>query len=316
MLIIGQKDGQFKGLMEPQKKSSRQGGDKTILITGATGFLGSHLTRHLIDLGHRILVLKRSTSRLDRIIDIQTDVQLLDIESVNLDQLFGQAEIDAVIHCATNYGRSELEPHSVIEANLSLPLQLLVKSIEYNVKSFINTDTILDKRIGIYSMSKKQFFEWMDFYSDKISCINVALEHFYGPGDDPSKFVSFLVKQILASTPSIDFTPGDQKRDFIFIQDVVTAFASIIESLDQYPCGVKKFEVGTGHKMKLREFAELVKKLAENNQTRLNFGALPYRKNEAMDTNVDIRELQALGWSPKVSTENGIRMTLQAEMKR
>ena len=288
---------------------------RTILLTGGTGFLGSHLARHFLHLNSEVILLKRTTSKLCRIKDSVSKMKLYNLDEDGLEQSFKENKIDYVVHCATNYGRSNLEPLSVVEANLTLPLSILIKSIEHKVKAFINTDTILDKRIGIYSMSKKQFYDWMSFYSQNIACVNVALEHFFGPGDDPTKFVSFLIQQILKKVKSIDLTPGEQKRDFIFIEDVIRAFEFIIDDLEKVHSGLKKYEVGTGQKMRLKDFANLAKDLANNTQTQLNFGALPYRSNEVMDTQVNLEALLNLGWAPLVSTKEGLEKTIVSEQK-
>ena len=89
--------------------------------------------------------------------------------------------------------------------------------VHFKVKYFLNTDTFLDRRINFYSLSKKQFLEWLKLYSKDLVCANLVLEHFYGPEDDASKFVSFVIQSLLKNVSSLDFTPGDQKRDFIFM---------------------------------------------------------------------------------------------------
>ena len=58
-------------------------------------------------------------------------------------------------------------------------------------------DTILDKRINSYSLSKKQFLDWLDFFSEEIVCINILLEHFFGAFDSPSKFTTFIIKELI-----------------------------------------------------------------------------------------------------------------------
>lgn len=80
---------------------------------------------------------------------------------------------------------------------------------KHGIRAFINSDTILDKQVNHYSLSKRQFVDWLEHFRTDVTCVNVALEHFYGPGDDPSKFVMWVIRQLLAGTPRIDLTPGD-----------------------------------------------------------------------------------------------------------
>ena len=287
-----------------------------VLLTGGTGYLGSHLAHLLVAEDWEVSLLKRRTSNLGRIAKIETQMRLIDIESIDLDSLFKESRFDLILHCATNYGRNQTNQLTLIEANLLLPLKLLLKAIEYKVPTFLNTDTILDKRIGDYSRSKKQFLEWMESMSSQIRCLNVSLEHFFGPGDDPSKFVSFIVESLVVqSAESIDLTPGEQYRDFIYIDDVVQAFAAIIKNSAQFPKGLQKFEVGSGIKIKLKDFVQQVKTASGNTKTELKFGALPYRPNEVMETEVDLRALLALGWAPQTHLHEGILRTLKFYQK-
>jgi dTDP-4-dehydrorhamnose reductase len=134
---------------------------KIILLTGGTGYLGSKILKQLVDNGYNIILLKRSFSNPVRIKEYINKVIFYDIDLVPLERIFSENTIDTIVHCATNYGRGENDPLHVIEANLLLPLKLLELGKKYHVKSFINTDTILDKRINYYSLSKKQFKDWL-----------------------------------------------------------------------------------------------------------------------------------------------------------
>ena len=155
----------------------------TIFMTGCTGYLGSHLLRALLELGFVVYGLRRTTTNFHRVSDLSLDVRWVDIETTDFNELFTNHRINYVLHCATDYGRKQVDPSGTIEANLVLPLKLLHAAVINGVSAFINTDTILDKGVSNYSLSKKQFVDWLESYSDKIIGINVALEHFYGPCD-------------------------------------------------------------------------------------------------------------------------------------
>jgi nucleoside-diphosphate-sugar epimerase len=110
-------------------------------------------------------------------------------------------------------------------------------------------------------LSKKHFLDWLKSYSDGIGCFNVALEHFYGPGDDPTKFVTYLVHSLLRGESALDLTEGLQKRDFIYIDDVIDAFISIINYSFSVGSGFYEYEVGSGAPIEIREFVSLLKKI-------------------------------------------------------
>ncbi|MHB0997488.1 MAG: NAD-dependent epimerase/dehydratase family protein, partial [Elusimicrobiales bacterium] len=167
---------------------------KKILLTGGNGFLGSNLLRKLVALDFQVLITVRDSSDLSRIEDLKGRVRLLPLERTDFSEIFRAEKIGAVVHCATDYGRKQTSPLSILEANLLLPLRLLQLGSENGLPCFINTDTILDKGVSHYSLSKAQFKDWLKLYSDKMACVNVALEHFYGPYDDESKFSAWVIQ--------------------------------------------------------------------------------------------------------------------------
>lgn len=287
---------------------------KTVLFTGGTGFLGSNLIGALIG-RCRIVNLVRSSSDCSRISGYLQNIILYNLDKINLRDVLAQESVDVIIHCATNYGRKEPDVLSLLEANLMLPLKLLHLGHEHGVSMFINTDTILDKRVNWYALSKSQFKDWLKTYSSAMVCVNMALEHFYGPNDDESKFVTYIIKRILACADDLALTPGAQERDFIYIDDVVRAFVMVLEA-NPATTGFYNFEVGTNVNTSVRSFVEAVKHLAGNTTTVLRFGAIPYRENEVMKSVVDTDAIRQLGWRPETSLEEGLRKTIAFERGR
>ena len=289
---------------------------RRILLTGATGFLGSNLLRRLVASGDHLVVLKRSFSNCSRLEGVSGRLRTYDIDRVHPRVAFEENAIDYVVHCATNYGRASVAPTDVIEANLVLPLTLLQLAADHQVIAFVNTDTVLDKRVNHYSLSKHQFLEWLPEFASRLACVNVALEHFYGPHDDPTKFVSFVVQQLLACAPRIALTPGTQRRDFVFIDDVVSAFTSILTFARTSGSGVYHFEVGSGQSISIADFVQTAKALSGNTVTDLDFGALPHRPREVMDSRANISQLVSLGWMPRTSLEEGLLRTITLDRDR
>lgn len=97
---------------------------KTILLTGGTGFLGSHLVKRLVYEGFKVVVIKRVTSKLSRLESIINQVQLYDLDQIDVKNIFQENAIDIIIHCATNYGRFT-HLTDIIQANIFLPLKIL-----------------------------------------------------------------------------------------------------------------------------------------------------------------------------------------------
>lgn len=228
----------------------------------------------------------------------------------DLSILFNNINFDMVIHCATNYGNHNKGSLDIIDSNLLLPLKLLELSIESGVKVFINTDTMLPKMVSDYSMSKEHFLDWLRSKSEKIVALNIPIEHFYGPNDDPSKFVSFLINSFQTGVKEIPLTAGEQERDFIYIDDVINAFNYIFKHSAELSNGFYEFQVGTGKSISIQSFVRLVQELSGNSHTKLLFGALSYRPNELMSVAVNIDPLLALGWTPKYSLLDGLRKSI------
>lgn len=285
--------------------------NQTILITGATGFLGSHMLYKLIELNFKVVVLKRSFSNTFRIDNYFDKIKLYDIDTTLMEKVFKENKIDIILHMATQYGRKEENILDLVESNLMLPLKLLTLAKLYNIKTFINTDTLLDKRINSYTLSKKQFKNWLEYFSKYMVCVNVSLEHFFGPNDDNTKFVTFIIKNLIEEVKELDLTLGEQERDFIYIDDVVDAFIIILNYLDK-DNGFYEYEIGSGINVKIKDFILNTVEIL-NSKTKLNFGALPYRSNEVMKSNVNLTEISKLGWFPKIKFDDGLKKTIELE---
>ena len=288
---------------------------KQILLTGATGYLGSHLAHAFVAAGHRVAVLKRVSSSLARIEALLPQLQLFDIEDGLEAPFLAMGRVDAVIHAATCYGRNGENSAAIFAANTAFPLRLLEVAATFKTAVFINTDTSLDKYLNAYALSKKQFMEWGRFYAARnmLRFLNLRLEHFFGPKDDDTKFTSHVIRSCLANVPELKLTPGEQIRDFIYIDDAVSAYLLLLEKLGQLSEQFVELDVGSGEAISIRAFVEKIHQLT-GSETELKFGAVPYREGEVMYSNADTEFLKGLGWQCQVSLEQGIVKTMKGYM--
>ena len=290
---------------------------KTILITGGTGYLGSHLAHYWFKAGHSIGIIKRKKSSLDRLSKIKDRINFFNVED-ELELSFEKlGNIDAVIHTATCYGNNNESIQSIFASNVGYPMLIIDLCLKYKVKSFFNTDTYFNKNnnhqeyLNNYTLSKKHFSEWIINISKKniIKLFNIKLEHLFGPNDLESKFVNQIMIKCTNNISHIDLTIGTQKRDFIHINDIVFAYDSVLNNIGSLNKNYIEFGVGYGKSISVKKFVKMIHKIS-NSKTKLNFGAVKIRQGEMLESHADNEMLCSLGWRPKYSIEEAIRKTL------
>ena len=291
-----------------------------ILLTGATGYLGSNLAKYLVKNRYEVVILKRSTSKMDRLIDIKDHLTSYNSDDLNFSAFFKQQDnIDIIIHTSTCYGRKNENKKEIYDANTLFPIKLLENCTLSKIKIFINTDTYynVDKNIPVnltdYILSKKKFLDDAKILAlkHKIRLINLRLEHVYGPKDTEAKFINWLVNSISKGNKKINLTKCEQKRDMIFIDDVVNAFGTIIDNISQINENYIDVGVGCGATITLRELAELILKITKS-KSKLLFGSLPYQKNEIMFSKANNKILKDLKWNCQIDLEEGLHRVIKS----
>ena len=294
----------------------------TILLTGGTGFLGSHLLLEFVQQDYHVILLKRSTSNTKRISKILPNIVSYDIDQVELDSIFAQHTIDIIVHTAVEYGKKDESCATILETNLLFPIRLVELAIKYNVKTFINTDSYFNKEhfsynyLLNYSLSKKSILLWLKNFSSKIQVFNLVLEHIFGENDNNNKFVSAMINQIaIDKRTSVDITYGHQKRDFIYVKDVTSAFVKVIEYALTHKTSYRSFNVGLGASVSIHDFISKIKEISSS-KTILNFGAISYREDEIMLSIADNKDLLDIGWIPKYCIDEGLKQTIDAARRK
>jgi CDP-paratose synthetase len=290
-----------------------------ILITGGSGFLGSNLALALLSQGHDISLLLRPTSSLIRFGEQLKYFTICYCENDNdISNFIKLVSPDIVIHTAASLGRNNESLLELYDANYRFGLSVLqcISSINKHVY-FINTNTALDAQLNLYSYTKYNFANTGKMiakkFPDRISFINILMQIFYGPGDNKSSFVTKIINNCKSNQEELQLTAGIQNRDFIFIEDVTSAYVSIIKNLKNLE-NVMDIDVGSGKTITIKEFVETVHRLSKSSID-LNFGALPFRKLEPMNCKANIIKLKSFGWKQEYSIEAGITKTLDQMVK-
>ena len=118
-----------------------------ILLTGATGFVGSHILEGFLNDQHEVYIVKRSYSNTERIQHVLDKCIVYNLDESDIKEIYAETSIDCVVHCATYYGRNDRECMKNLESNLLFPLELISLGIENGVKYFINTDSFFGNQI-------------------------------------------------------------------------------------------------------------------------------------------------------------------------
>ena len=291
-----------------------------ILSTGGSGFLGSALALHWLNTGHQVALLLRPTSKQNRLGGLSG---LFDIgcctTDVEVNAFVKKVLPEVVVHTACAYGRQGETSLQLFDANLRLGL-LILQALQHAAQpvSFINTGSALAPEVSPYALSKHQFAQWGRMLATQsggqLKFVNVLLQHMYGPGDDVSKFTTHVLHACHRNEAVLKLTAGEQARDFIYIDDVVSAYDTLLTQCHQLDT-VQDIEVGSGVAPTIRQFVETAHLLTAS-RSKLLFGALPYRANEAMHCLANVEFMAQLGWHPAFDLNAGLKKTIELEFKQ
>ena len=301
-----------------------------ILITGATGYIGSHLVKRLSVLTeYRVYALVRPTPVKSKLQDILREDNIIEATSTfdSLNCAVEKVKPDLVIHTAalTTVSLQPEQVESIIDSNILYGTLLIEAMIKNGVCRFINTGTFWEhmhgadeyKPVNLYAASKNAFGSIIRYYEDAHSLSSVTLKLYgtYGPNDPRGKIFS-LLKESVESKKQISMTPGEQLMDLVYIDDVVTAYEKTIEYIfKRNHCPSEVYFIGTGEGLNLRQLAAIYGECVGKSPN-IKWGGIPYRKREVMDNVADIRPAkEKLGWEPIYELKKGITRMLQIESR-
>jgi UDP-glucose 4-epimerase len=292
---------------------------RRVLVTGATGFIGSHLARRLVAEGAKVSVFMRATSDRCLLADVLDRVQVHEVDICDEDAVrLAMAHIcpEVVFHLAA-IGMSEpfVSPPVAVRVNVQGTLHLLEAARQCGVTRFVHSGTayeygdaasddapnkeLLDP-VNTYAASKAAARAFVRLYARVygLPTVNMRLFAVYGPGQPPKTLVALAACAALENR-NFPMTPGEQMRDFVFVSDVVEGYlrAAVAAGVE----GVS-IDLGTGRAWTIREVVMKLFQIAGSRAKPL-MGALPYRPSETMKQVAD----------PHVATtslEDGLRQTV------
>ena len=290
-----------------------------VLVTGASGFLGSKIALQCLSQGHEVSLLLRPTSSLKRLGNYASEFKICYLDNFSdIQDFVSGVKPNVVVHTACSYGRQGESLLELSDVNYRLGLKIMQAMALINRPfTFINTGSGIEPDVNFYAMTKHHFSQTGHLLAvspgAKMRFINILLEHMYGPGDDESKFTTHVIRTCSRNELELNLTVGTQRRDFIYIDDVVSAYSIILDKALTLGPSVD-IEVGFGKALSVKYFVETAQRLA-GASTQLNFGIVPLRPREPIYCQADISQMRSLGWEPKFDIESGIKKTLELETK-
>lgn len=281
-----------------------------LLITGATGYIGSNLCKFLSDNGHHVAALVRNINR-------EQPNSLVCKEMWSIDDLVNNHDLletyDGIIHLASHITNDESLPEiqKIVDANITLGLKLLSISASKNVKWMIHAGSFWQNYnspnyspVNLYAASKQAFHDFGQFFAEtqKIKFFTLKLTDTYGPNDKRKKLLTHLW-QCAQNDTSLDLTPGNQKIDLYYIDDVCRAFEKLIEHINTSNESMGTYTLGSHSQKTLKEVVSTFISITKSG-LKINWGGKDYREREILIPNYP--DPVVPNWQPLVSLEEGI----------
>lgn len=288
-----------------------------VLVTGATGFIGRHLCRKLVELGTTTYGLSRSASEATvpkGVIPIAADVTHRETVLTTLKQV----RPSHVVHLAAA-GVTEpfLPMEQAVDVNVSGTVHVLEASYSLGVQRFVHIGTAYEHRTaeaesGLnnpYVASKISAWLFWQAFVEKQAIDSVALRlyHVYGPQQARGLIPAAL--RAAQNHEVFNMTPGEQRRDFIYIDDVVEA---LVATLTAAKVSCTTYDIGTGCGWQVKTIVQRIFQLMDS-RGRCAVGTLAYRPHEEMNLVAAPTAAQIdLQWQARVQCEEGLARTIAA----
>lgn len=260
-----------------------------VLVTGAAGFIGTHLVFSLLEYGHDVAILKRKESGLKGLTSIQDRIRIFISDTYNdISSVIGEFAPNAVVHLAALYINQHKPEHIVdlVNSNILFGTHVLEAMIEKGVSKFLNIGTrwqhVGNKRYNpanLYSATKEAFKDILIYYGTKgIKYKILELGDTYGRGDTRKKIMELLISAC-QKKEKIDLTMGEQLLDLTAVDDISTFIAENISLpifFDDETLSI------SGTVIKLHDLGVMIEQEFKTKNL-FNWGGKPYRENEVME---------------------------------
>jgi nucleoside-diphosphate-sugar epimerase len=300
-----------------------------VLVTGAPGFIGSHLTRRLVAEGADVHALTPSVSTVypSRLLSARSDITLHEgniTDRTAMDSIAKHVRPQIIFHLAayTHVGKSWQRIDESIQVNVQGTVNLLHALVATGFERFINIGTSeiygdiaapyhesdCPNPISPYSVSKYAAERFCRIFQAAWDLPIVLVRPFnaYGPAQSPDRIIPESIVRALRGQ-ELRLTTGRQTREFNYVEDLCEGFIRLASVPD---IEGELFNLGCGEEVSVRDLTALILDLL-GNPIEPQFGALPHRPNEIWRMYSDsTKARERLGWTPNHTLSQGLEKTV------
>jgi len=301
---------------------------KTAFITGATGFIGANLTRELLARNFDVHIIARTTSNMWRLQDIKGKIKVHNVdilEEKKLTSVVKQIKPDYIFHLAAYgaYPRIQTDEKKILQTNIIGTYNMLKAALDLPYSCFINTGTSSEYGIKNKPMKESDVLEPNMTYGVAKAAATMLCQHYarlykkpiitlrpfsvYGYYEESFRLIPHVIINCI-NGKNVELSSGGQKRDFIFVEDLIEAY---IKAMENPSTKGLVLNVGSGHDISVKEVANMIYNLMKS-KNKLMFGK---KSKELFETDVfwraDIsKSRKVLNWKQKTSLNAGLKKTI------
>jgi UDP-glucose 4-epimerase len=301
---------------------------KNILITGGSGFIGSHLSKRLLNHNENVTVLVKYKSLIDnvRLSSIWDHIEVLEADLKNIDSLrqLNGRKFDHIYHLAAynHVGDSFLHVNEAMLANGVGTANLLEYVNDFDKFLYMSTsevygfqsrvpfqEAMIPFPVSPYSVGKYagELYARMKAHQTGKRIITVRAFNTFGPYQSDRAVIPELIIKCLRGLP-IETTKGIQTREFNYVENIVSGLIAAMNNDYSFD---GTFNIGSNREIAIRDLVKMVHS-ACNSKSELKIGALPDRPTEIWRMCADdTKALQLFGWKAQVSFEEGLSKTVE-----
>lgn len=298
---------------------------KTIAITGVAGFIGSNLADRLLAEGHRVIGIDSLAYGVIEQVPNGVDFRQMDIRDKKLREAFSGADI--IFHLAAKNCIADCQADPVETADINVTGSVNVfeaarrasvakiiyaeSSALYEAATTMPTPETDVAPASYYAVSKFCGMAFADAYQRFHGMRMTALRYFcvYGPRQDyrrsiPPLMSAFIMKMLKGERPTI-YGAGDKRRDFVFVDDINDFH---VQAMEDSRTDGNVYNLGSGENYSVREIFDRIAALLGVSVEPI---FAPDQPGEAQENLADISAVCSLGWSPRVSLDEGLERSIE-----